>query len=94
MKDIMSIKFTKKNIPKEEYFVSGHRACQGCGEMLAVRLAMKALGKNTIVACATGCIEIVSSPFPETAWAIPWIHVAFENTAAEVIPSVSKWLTI
>ncbi len=87
------IKFTKKNLPKEEYFVSGHRACQGCGEMLAVRLAMKALGKDTIVACATGCIEIVSSPFPETAWTVPWIHVAFENTAA-VISGVEAGLKV
>ncbi len=84
MKEVMAIRFTRKNLPKEELFVSGHRACQGCGEMLAVRLAMKALGRDTIVACATGCIEIVSSPFPETAWEVPWIHVAFENTAAVI----------
>jgi len=82
--DVFAEKITRKNVPKEEYFVSGHRACQGCGEMLAVRLAMKALGKDTIVACATGCIEIVSSPFPQTAWMVPWVHVAFENTAAVI----------
>ncbi len=84
MMDVFAEKITRKNVPKEEYFVSGHRACQGCGEMLAVRLAMKALGKDTIVACATGCIEIVSSPFPQTAWMVPWVHVAFENTAAVI----------
>jgi len=93
MKEIAAIRFTKKNLPKEEFFVSGHRACQGCGEMLAVRLAMKALGRDTIVACATGCIEIVSSPFPETAWEVPWIHVAFENTAA-VISGVEAGLKV
>jgi pyruvate ferredoxin oxidoreductase beta subunit len=27
-------------------------------------------------------MEIVSSPLPYTAWRVPWIHVAFENTAA------------
>jgi pyruvate ferredoxin oxidoreductase beta subunit len=43
---------------------------------------MKALGKDTIVANATGCMEIVSTPLPITAWAVPYIHVAFENTAA------------
>jgi len=67
---------------KEEYFTPGHRACQGCAEALAVRLSAKALGRNTIVAMATGCMEIVSSPLPFTAWKVPWIHVAFENAAA------------
>lgn len=84
MKEIQAIRFTRKNIPKEEFIVSGHTACQGCGEVLAVRLAMKALGRDTIVACATGCMEIISSRFPETAWELPWIHVAFENTAAVI----------
>jgi pyruvate ferredoxin oxidoreductase beta subunit len=27
-------------------------------------------------------MEVVSSPFPFTSWDVPWIHVAFENTAA------------
>ena len=71
-----------KQVPKEEYFVSGHRACIGCGEALAVRLACKALGPNTIIASATGCMEIVSSPLPTTSWKVPWIHTLFENTAA------------
>ena len=47
-----------------------------------MRLMAKALGRNVIIASATGCMEIVSSPLPYTAWRVPWIHVAFENTAA------------
>ncbi len=69
-------------IPKEEYAVPGHRACQGCGEILALRFALKALGRNTILTMATGCMEIISTPFPTTDWTLPWIHVAFENAAA------------
>jgi pyruvate ferredoxin oxidoreductase beta subunit len=69
-------------VTKKEYFVPGHRACIGCGEALAVRLACKALGQNTIIASATGCMEIVSSPLPTTSWKVPWIHTLFENTAA------------
>jgi pyruvate ferredoxin oxidoreductase beta subunit len=42
----------------------------------------KALGRNVIVASATGCMEVVSSPIPFTAWRVPWLHVAFENAAA------------
>jgi pyruvate ferredoxin oxidoreductase beta subunit len=65
-----------------EYFAPGHRACMGCGEALAVRLVCKALGRNVIIANATGCMEIVSSQLPSTSWEVPWIHTLFENTAA------------
>jgi pyruvate ferredoxin oxidoreductase beta subunit len=74
--------FAVKALEKEEYLASGHRACAGCGEVLAVRQVHKALGRNVIVASATGCMEIVSSPFPYSSWEVPWIHVAFENAAA------------
>ena len=66
----------------KEYFAPGHRACMGCGEALAVRLVCKALGRNVIIANATGCMEIVSTPLPTTSWEVPWIHTLFENTAA------------
>jgi pyruvate ferredoxin oxidoreductase beta subunit len=74
--------YVPRLVTKKEYFVPGHRACIGCGEALAVRLACKALGQNTIIASATGCMEIVSSPLPTTSWKVPWIHTLFENTAA------------
>lgn len=69
-------------IPKEEFAVSGHRACTGCAEILALRLALKGFGRDTIMAMATGCMEIVSTPLPTTDWTLPWIHVSFENAAA------------
>jgi pyruvate ferredoxin oxidoreductase beta subunit len=74
--------YVARLLPSEDFVVPGHRACQGCGEVLAMRLVHKALGRNTVVASATGCMEIISSSYPDTAWAIPWIHVAFENSAA------------
>jgi pyruvate ferredoxin oxidoreductase beta subunit len=74
--------YASRLITQKEYFAPGHRACQGCAEALAVRLVAKALGNNVIVASATGCMEIVSSPLPFTNWEVPWIHVAFENAAA------------
>ncbi|HEY3357695.1 MAG TPA: pyruvate synthase subunit PorB [Polyangia bacterium] len=74
--------YAARLFPRENYLTPGHRACQGCGEVLAVRLVHQVLGRNTIVASATGCMEIISSSYPDTAWAIPWIHVAFENAAA------------
>ncbi|CAM2058774.1 Pyruvate synthase subunit PorB [Desulfovibrionales bacterium] len=75
-------KISAMNIPTEKFISSGHRACQGCGEALAMGMVMKVAGKNTIVVNATGCMEIVTSSFPQTAWLTPWIHVAFENAAA------------
>ncbi len=74
--------YAARLLPKEDFVECGHRACQGCGEVLAMRLVHKAMGRNTIACSATGCMEIISSPYPETAWNIPWIHVAFENSAA------------
>ena len=65
---------------------SGHRACQGCGEALGARYAidaaMQATDNQLIAANATGCLEVFSTPYPETSWQIPWIHSLFGNTAA------------
>jgi pyruvate ferredoxin oxidoreductase beta subunit len=65
---------------------SGHRACQGCGEALgaryAVDAAMRAAGGKLIAANATGCLEVFSTPFPESSWQLPWIHSLFGNAPA------------
>lgn len=74
--------YVPKLLDKEEYFSAGHRACQGCGEVLALRLILKALGEDIVVSNATGCMEIISSAYPQTAWEVPYIHVAFENAGA------------
>jgi pyruvate ferredoxin oxidoreductase beta subunit len=81
----MVIKMTEKliaGLPEEELLAPGHRACAGCGSIIAMRHAIKAAGKNTIVVAATGCMEVVTSPYPQTAWKVPWIHATFENSAA------------
>ncbi len=74
--------YVPRLVTKRESFAPGHRACIGCGEALAVRLACKAMGQNVIIANATGCMEIVASQLPFTTWRVPWIHTLFENTAA------------
>jgi pyruvate ferredoxin oxidoreductase beta subunit len=74
--------YAPKLVTTKEYIASGHRACSGCGEVLAVRYVCKALGRNTIISNATGCMEIISTPLPETAWEVPWIHTLFENASA------------
>ena len=57
---------------------SGHRACQGCGEALGARYvldaAMRATNGSMVAANATGCLEVFSTPYPESSWQLPWIH--------------------
>ena len=43
---------------------------------------MRATDNQLIAANATGCLEVFSTPYPQTSWQIPWIHSLFGNTAA------------
>ncbi|MEK6647845.1 MAG: thiamine pyrophosphate-dependent enzyme [Actinomycetota bacterium] len=65
---------------------SGHRACQGCGEALGARYAldaaMRAADGQVIAVNATGCLEVFSTPYPETSWRIAWLHSLFGNAPA------------
>jgi pyruvate ferredoxin oxidoreductase beta subunit len=65
---------------------SGHRACQGCGEALGARYvldaAMRAANGQLIAANATGCLEVFTTPYPESSWQVPWIHSLFGNAPA------------
>ena len=74
------------NMRRTNSINSGNRACQGCGEALGARYAidaaMDATGSRLIAANATGCLEVFSTPYPETSWQIPWIHSLFGNAAA------------
>ncbi len=64
----------------------GHRACQGCGEALGARFvldaAMRATGGQLVVVNATGCLEVFSTPYPESSWRVPWLHSLFGNAPA------------
>jgi len=71
-----------KELPVEEPLAPGHRLCAGCGAPIAVRQILLAAPKDTVVANATGCIEVSTTVFPQSAWNRPWVHSAFENTAA------------
>jgi pyruvate ferredoxin oxidoreductase beta subunit len=65
---------------------SGHRACQGCGEALGARYvldsALRAAHGRVVAANATGCLEVFSTPYPESSWRLPWIHSLFANAPA------------
>lgn len=65
---------------------SGHRACQGCGEALGARYAIDAAREATsgqmAVVNATGCLEVFSTPYPQSSWQVPWLHSLFGNAPA------------
>jgi pyruvate ferredoxin oxidoreductase beta subunit len=74
------------NMRRTNSLNSGHRACQGCGEALGARFAidaaMQAANNRVVAVNATGCLEVFSTPYPETSWQIPWLHSLFGNAGA------------
>lgn len=60
----------------------GHRGCAGCCDALAGKFLLDALGEDCVVVSPTGCLEVFTTPYPESAWGVPWIHSLFENAAA------------
>ena len=68
--------------PRFQGLESGHRACQGCGQALAARLTLEASGPDVVVANATGCLEVFTTAWPDSAWRVPWLHSLFANTGA------------
>jgi len=74
----------KKIAKTEQLFAPGHRACAGCGATIIIRQVLSVAGEDTVVGFATGCMEVVSTIFPYTAWEVPFLHVAFENVAAAI----------
>jgi pyruvate ferredoxin oxidoreductase beta subunit len=72
---------TRKNV-----LTSGHRACQGCAEALGARWALdtayECSGGKLMIANSTGCLEVFTTPYPDSAWNVPWIHSLFANGAS------------
>jgi len=74
------------SVDRSNALTCGHRACQGCGEALGARYALdtalRVTNGNLIAVNATGCLEVFTTPYPETSWQVPWIHSLFGNAAA------------
>jgi pyruvate ferredoxin oxidoreductase beta subunit len=77
----MAIKL-KEIAGRPEKLVPGHRLCAGCAESIIIRQILHAIDDPVVISTATGCLEIATSMYPTTAWAVPWMHSAFENAAA------------
>lgn len=64
-------------------FISpGHNACAGCGQLSAAQAVMRGLNKDVIITNATGCLEVTTTAYPQSAWGLPWIHSLFENASS------------
>ncbi len=67
---------------KLKFISPGHNACSGCGQLVAVQAVMRGLSPDTIISNATGCLEVTTTAYPQSAWGLPWIHSLFENASA------------
>jgi len=71
-----------KNYYTNKFLAPGHNACAGCGQLSAAQAVMRGLNKDVIIANATGCLEVTTTAYPQSAWGLPWIHSLFENAAS------------
>ena len=82
----LSDRTVQADVSRSNALNSGHRACRGCGEALgaryAVDAAMRAANKKLVAVNATGCLEVFSTPYPETSWQVAWMHSLFGNASA------------
>jgi pyruvate ferredoxin oxidoreductase beta subunit len=70
---------------REDRLEGGHRLCAGCGASIAVRQILLGAGETPVVAsCATGCLEVSTTIYPYSSWKVPFVHNAFENSAATI----------
>ncbi|MBN2096924.1 MAG: pyruvate ferredoxin oxidoreductase [Candidatus Omnitrophica bacterium] len=77
-----NIKDLSEKIP--ERLGPGHRLCAGCGASIAVRQVLMGTEDPVVAVSATGCLEVATTIFPFTAWKIPFMHNAFENSASTI----------
>jgi pyruvate ferredoxin oxidoreductase beta subunit len=82
----LSLRAVQADPNRPSGLTKGHRACRGCGEALAARVVLDAASRGSggrlVTVNATGCLEVFTSPYPESAWKVPWLHSLFGNAPA------------
>lgn len=74
-----------KTLPRHlERFTPGHRLCAGCGASIVVQQVLLGTDKPVVACCATGCLEVSSTLYPDTSWNVPYIHSGFVNAASTI----------
>jgi pyruvate ferredoxin oxidoreductase beta subunit len=74
-----------KSVPINEYYMSGHRTCQGCEPALAMKLTAKAIGPRSVVLGSTGCMYVANTSYYTTPWAIPWMHTQLGSSGSAAL---------
>ncbi|MFO8007134.1 MAG: thiamine pyrophosphate-dependent enzyme [Candidatus Brocadiia bacterium] len=77
----------KKLSNQPELLSGGHAACPGCAGPVILRQALLAAqqdGRHVVASIATGCMEVSTTVYPNSAWRVPIVHNAFENSAATI----------
>jgi len=77
-------RFDNLDIPEDEFMASGNLACAGCAASLSMRLALKGLGKPTVLVIPACCWTIIPGAWPLTAMDVPVFQAAFETTGATI----------
>jgi pyruvate ferredoxin oxidoreductase alpha subunit len=68
-------------VDEDGIMAQGNPFCGGCGGVTAVKLATKALGRNTVVSSNAGCLGTAGN-FPQTPWKVPMIQLSWSHAGA------------
>ncbi len=69
-------------IEADEFLLPGNTACPGCGSTLALRYALKALGKDTVLVIPASCSSVYQAIYPKVSFKVITFNVAFASAAA------------
>ena len=71
-----------KNIPTVDYLASGHTACAGCANVLALKYILRALEGDCTIIIPACCCTIIEGMAPTTSTPYtPVFHTAFASAA-------------
>lgn len=65
-----------------EFIHPGHVACPGCGAAVAMKLALRAMGPDTMVVIPACCWGVIAGPYPQSSLKVPILHAAFATAGA------------
>jgi len=65
-----------------DIFHSGHVACAGCVEALALRVILNTVGPDAIAVVPPSCTAVICGIYPNSALRIPAFHTSIESAAA------------
>lgn len=70
-----------KDLPEQE-LIYGTKTCQGCGAVMAARMAMKVLGPKTFLATPACCFAATTTVYPQSTIFVNNAITAFPGLAA------------